>query len=293
MDHKNFLVPPNHKIDLKDYDPAFTSGYKNKEDAQAKLAAGVERMAKLQDALYASRRFALLIIFQAMDTAGKDSAIKHVMSGVNPQGVQVTSFKQPSEEELQHDYLWRAVKALPARGYIGIFNRSYYEEVLVARVHKEILAAEGAQPEKKHKKLWKERYEDMNNLELHLARNGTEVLKFFLNLSYEEQRDRLLARLEDPGKNWKFSPADIRERKFWKNYRRAYEEMINATSTDHAPWYVVPADHKWFTRAVVADVIVAKLQSLKLGYPVLRAEQKAQLKEARRLLQRDKKLDGS
>jgi len=287
MDHANFLVPPGHTIALKDHDPAFTSGYKNKEDAQTKLQSDVEQMAELQDVLYACRRNALLIIFQAMDTAGKDGAIKHVMSGVNPQGVQVTSFKQPSAEELEHDYLWRAEKALPERGYIGIFNRSYYEEVLVARVHKEILEAEGAVGEKKHKKLWRERYEDMNNLELHLTRNGTEVLKFFLNLSYEEQRKRLLARVDDPGKNWKFSPADIRERKFWKNYRRAYEDMLNATSTGYAPWYVVPADHKWFTRTVVAGVIVSKLKSLKLRYPVLRSEQKAQLKEAKKLLQKE------
>ena len=287
MDHANFLVPPGHTIALKDHDPAFTSGYKNKEDAQTKLQSDVEQMAELQDVLYACRRYALLIIFQAMDTAGKDGAIKHVMSGVNPQGVQVTSFKQPSAEELEHDYLWRAEKALPERGYIGIFNRSYYEEVLVARVHKEILEAEGAVGEKKHKKLWRERYEDMNNLELHLTRNGTEVLKFFLNLSYEEQRKRLLARVDDPGKNWKFSPADIRERKFWKNYRRAYEDMLNATSTGYAPWYVVPADHKWFTRTVVAGVIVSKLKSLKLRYPVLRSEQKAQLKEAKKLLQKE------
>src|SRR5579864_2666550 len=287
MDHANFLVPPGHTIALKDHDPAFTSGYKNKEDAQTKLQSDVEQMAELQDVLYACRRNALLIIFQAMDTAGKDGAIKHVMSGVNPQGVQVTSFKQPSAEELEHDYLWRAEKALPERGYIGIFNRSYYEEVLVARVHKEILEAEGAVGEKKHKKLWRERYEDMNNLELHLTRNGTEVLKFFLNLSYEVQRKRLLARVDDPGKNWKFSPADIRERKFWKNYRSAYEDMLNATSTGYAPWYVVPADHKWFTRTVVAGVIVSKLKSLKLRYPVLRSEQKAQLKEAKKLLQKE------
>lgn len=287
MDHKNFLVPPGHRIDLKDFDPAFTSGYKNKEQAQAKLEADIEKMAKLQDVLYASRRCALLIIFQAMDTAGKDGVIKHVMSGVNPQGVQVTSFKQPSEEELQHTYLWRTVKAMPERGYVGIFNRSYYEEVLVARVHKEILDAEGEPADKKQKTLWRERYEDMNNLELHLTRNGTQVLKFFLNLSWEEQRKRLLTRVEDASKNWKFSPADIRERKFWKNYRQAYEDMLNATSTENAPWYVVPADHKWFTRTVVADVIVNKLESLKLSYPTLRAEQKAQLKEARNLLEEE------
>src|SRR5438270_6228309 len=287
MDHKHFIVPPGGKIKLNDFDPAFTSGYKNKEEAQAKLQTDVERMAKLQDMLYASHRFALLIILQAMDTAGKDGAIKHVMSGLNPQGVQVTSFKQPSAEELQHTYLWRAVKVLPARGYIGIFNRSYYEEVLVARVHKEILDAEMA-GSKKHKKLWQERYEDMNNLELHLLRNGTQVLKFFLNLSYREQKRRLLERLDDSGKNWKFSPADIRERAFWKNYRQAYEDMLNATSTGEAPWYVLPADHKWFTRAVVADVIVAKLQSLKLSYPALPAEQKAQLKKAKKLLEKDR-----
>lgn len=288
MDHKNFIVPPGKKIDIEDFDPRFTSGYNNKDQAEAKLAADVEKMADLQDVLYACRRYALLIIFQAMDTAGKDGVIKHVMSGVNPQGVQVTSFKEPSQEELAHTYLWRAVKALPGRGYVGIFNRSYYEEVLVARVHKEVIEAEGAAVDKKKKELWRERYEDMNNLELHLTRNGTGVLKFFLNLSYEEQRKRLLARVEDASKNWKFSPADIRERKFWKNYRKAYEDMLSATSTEYAPWYVVPADHKWFTRSVVADVIVNKLKSLKLTYPTLRAEQKAQLKEAKALLEKER-----
>src|SRR5438270_7068826 len=288
MDHKHFIVPPGGKIKLNDFDPAFTSGYKDKDDAQAKLQADVQRMAKLQDMLYASRKHALLIILQSMDTAGKDGAIKHVMSGLNPQGVQVTSFKQPSSEELQHDYLWRAVKALPERGYIGIFNRSYYEEVLVVRVHKEILESEGGRS-KKQRKLRQERDADMNNLELHLTRNGTEVLKFFLNLSSGEQRRRLLERLDDPGKNWKFSSADIRERAFWKHYRQAYEDMLNATSTGYAPWYVLPADHKWFTRTVIADIIVAKLQSLKLSYPTLPASQKAQLRQAKKMLEKEQR----
>lgn len=282
MNHKQFLVAPGRKVKLKDYDPAFTAGFKDKQQAQAKLAQDVERMAALQDQLYASHSRALLIIFQAMDTAGKDGAIKHVMSGVNPQGVHVYSFKQPSQEELQHEYLWRAAKVLPARGYIGIFNRSYYEEVLVARVHREVLAGEQVKDDSKD--LWKSRFEDINNFELHLARNGTEILKFFLNLSNEEQRRRLLARLEDPEKNWKFSPADLHERAFWNKYRDAYEAMLNHTSTEWAPWYVIPADHKWVTRLSVAEIIVAKLKSLKLKYPEVPKELKPELAKAKKKL---------
>lgn len=282
MNLKNFLVPPGRNVGLSDYDPGYTSGFKGKKDAQAQLVKDIQRMAELQNVLYAGRSRALLLIFQAMDTAGKDGAIRHVMSGVNPQGVHVTSFKQPAEEELQHDYLWRAVKALPARGEIGIFNRSYYEEVLVARVHTEILEGENVPAKDKEKKVWKERYEDINNFEQHLIRNGTIILKFFLNLSYAEQKRRLLERINDPEKNWKFSPSDLRERSFWKQYLEAYEEMLNHTSNEWAPWYVVPADHKWFTRIVVADVIVANMELLNLRYPILRSSQRADLLKAKK-----------
>ena len=284
MNLKNFLVPPGRNVGLSDYDPGYTSGFKGKKDAQAQLVKDIQRMAELQNVLYACRSRALLLIFQAMDTAGKDGAIRHVMSGVNPQGVHVTSFKQPVEEELQHDYLWRAVKALPARGEIGIFNRSYYEEVLVARVHTEILEGENVPAKDKEKKVWKERYEDINNFEQHLIRNGTIILKFFLNLSYAEQKRRLLERINDPEKNWKFSPSDLRERSFWKQYLEAYEEMLNHTSNEWAPWYVVPADHKWFTRIVVADVIVANMELLNLRYPILRSSQRADLLKAKKVL---------
>lgn len=284
MNLKNFLVPPGRNVGLSDYDPGYTSGFKGKKDAQAQLVKDIQRMAELQNVLYACRSRALLLIFQAMDTAGKDGAIRHVMSGVNPQGVHVTSFKQPAEEELQHDYLWRAVKALPARGEIGIFNRSYYEEVLVARVHTEILKGENVPAKDKEKKVWKERYEDINNFEQHLIRNGTIILKFFLNLSYAEQKRRLLERINDPEKNWKFSPSDLRERSFWKQYLEAYEEMLNHTSNEWAPWYVVPADHKWFTRIVVADVIVANMELLNLRYPILRSSQRADLLKAKKVL---------
>jgi PPK2 family polyphosphate:nucleotide phosphotransferase len=286
VDYKNFMVAPGNKVTLDDFDPGSTGSFKSKQGAQAKLAKDIERMAELQDVLYASCEYALLVIFQAMDTAGKDGAIKHVMSGVNPQGVQVVSFKQPSQEELHHDYLWRAAKALPPRGYIGIFNRSYYEEVLVARVHTEILQGEKVSAKETLKDLWKERYEDINNFELHLTRNGTQILKFFLNLSREEQRQRLLARLEDPSKNWKFSSADLHERSFWDQYADAYEKMLCHTSTKYAPWYVVPADHKWFTRVLVADVIVAKLKSLKLKYPEVPKLMKPQLLKAQKALAR-------
>ena len=287
MNLNHFLVPPGRKIKIKDYDPAFTSGFKDKQDAQTKLAKDIEKLAELQDVLYACGNFALLIIFQAMDTAGKDGAIKHVMSGVNPQGVQVTSFKQPTDEELRHDYLWRAGKALPGRGYIGIFNRSYYEEVLVVRVHKELLQHERAGASEKLKQLWHDRYQDICSFERHLVRNGTHVLKFFLNLSYEEQKRRLLGRIEDSSKNWKFSAADLHERSFWKDYRTAYEDLLNHTSSEWAPWYVIPADHKWFTRAAVAGIIVEKLESLRLRYPTLGAAQKADLKKAKKILEQE------
>jgi PPK2 family polyphosphate:nucleotide phosphotransferase len=268
---------------LDDYDLGFTDGFKGKQDIEPKLTKDIERMRELQDVFYASQQYALLIVLQGMDTSGKDGVIKHVMSGLNPQGVQVHSFRQPSQEELQHDFLWRSVKALPARGQIGIFNRSYYEEVLVTRVHPELLESENVKS-KSLRKIWKERYEDINNFELHLSRNSTIILKFCLNISFEEQKKRLLKRIDDPKKNWKLSPSDIKERVYWKQYQKAYEDALSETSTDRSPWYVIPADHKWFTRIAVAEVIVAELNSLKLSYPKLKPEQISDLKKAKKLL---------
>jgi PPK2 family polyphosphate:nucleotide phosphotransferase len=285
MNHDRFIVPPNKKIRLKDYDPAFTGEFEYKEDALSKLQEDVARLAKYQDVLYASDTYALLIIFQAMDAAGKDGAISHVMSGVNPQGCQVYSFKAPSAEELDHDYLWRHAKALPERGRIGIFNRSYYEEVLVARVHPEILNAQRLPPEAKEKNIWKKRFEDMNNFEHYLVNNSIVVLKFFLHVSKEEQKRRFLKRINTPEKNWKFSLGDVRERAAWDDYMEAYEDAFNHTSTRWAPWHIIPADHKWFTRAAVADVIVAKLKTLKLSYPVVTEEHMQELLKAKELLE--------
>jgi len=282
---KDFLVPPGGGIKLSDYDPASTGPYKDKDEAQSKLAKDVEKLAELQDVLYASQKCAVLVVLQGMDTSGKDSIIKHVMSGVNPQGVHVKSFKQPSTEELRHDFLWRAVEPLPGRGYIGIYNRSYYEEGLVTRVHTEILENEGAVAD--DKKIWQERYESINNFEKHLTRNGTAVLKFFLNLSRDEQRRRLLARIEDKSKNWKFAEADLHERAYWKQYHDAFQEMFCQTSTAHAPWYVIPADHKWFSRVAVADIIVKKLESLGLSYPKLPAKEQQALAKSKKILEND------
>ena len=286
MNYEQFRIPTSGKIKITDYDPSATGGFKNKEDAESKLAADIERMAELQDVLYASRQCSLLILLQGMDTAGKDSVIKHVMSGVNPQGVRVTSFKQPTEEELHHDYLWRGHKVMPERGFIGIFNRSYYEEVLVARVHRELLEREGLS--EAAKSLWKTRHEDINNFEQSLARNCVVILKFALHLSKREQKKRLLERIDHPEKNWKFSFADLTERKCWNQYMEAYESMFNHTSTEWAPWYFVPADHKWYTRVVVADVIVSTLKSLNLKYPAVTPEQKKLLTEGKKVLEEDK-----
>ena len=262
-----------------------TAPYKEKDEAQSKLTKDVEKLAELQDVLYASQKCALLIVLQGMDTAGKDSIIKHVMSGVNPQGVHVKSFKQPSSEELRHDFLWRAVEPLPGRGYIGIYNRSYYEEVLVTRVHTEILENEGVADN--DKKLWQDRYESINNFEKHLTRNGTAVLKFFLNLSRDEQRKRLLDRIDDESKNWKFSAGDLHERTYWKQYHDAFQEMFCKTSTEHAPWHIIPADHKWFSRVAVADIIVKKLESLALSYPKLPEKEMQGLVKAKKSLETD------
>ncbi len=282
MDYTRFRIPSDKQVRIEDYDPGATWGYKGKEEAQAKLAKDIGEMAELQNVLYASRAHAVLILLQAMDTAGKDGVIKHVMSGVNPQGVRVTSFKAPSEEELLHDYLWRCTKALPERGMIGIFNRSHYEEVLIARVHPEVLAREGISQARKRE--WKLRYQEINEFERRLARNGTVILKFALNLSKAEQRRRLLERIERKEKNWKFSFGDIKERRHWNKYRQAYEAMFNHTSTEWAPWYFVPADHKWYTRMVIAGVVVATLKGLRLRYPELSDEQKELLAEGKKML---------
>jgi PPK2 family polyphosphate:nucleotide phosphotransferase len=277
-------VRKGHKFRLEDADPGDTSGVKSEAHARKLLPMGTEMLAHMQETLYAQDRWALLLIFQGMDAAGKDGAIKHVMSGVNPQGCEVHSFKAPSHEELDHDYLWRAHTRCPERGRIGIFNRSYYEELLVVRVHSELLAAERLPDSLVGKHIWEERYEDINAHERYLTRNGVVIRKFFLHLSPEEQRTRLLARLDDPAKNWKFSLDDIRERKFWSDYQNAYEEMIRQTATKHAPWYVVPADHKWYARLVVAAAIVDTLDGLDLSFPEMDRAKKKELEKVREAL---------
>ena len=286
MNHEHFLVPPGKKIRLKDYDTGYTGKFKDKSEAAETLKADIKRLAKLQDVLYAQNTYALLVIFQAMDAAGKDGTIRHVMSGVNPQGTQVYSFKAPSSEELDHDYLWRSFKALPERGRIGIFNRSYYEEVLVVRVHPEILGHQQLPAETKDKKkIWRNRFEEINSFEHYLVRNGVHVLKFFLNVSKEEQKQRFLARINTPEKNWKFSVNDAKERAFWDDYMHAFEDAFNHTSTEWAPWHIIPADHKWFTRAAVADIIISKLKSLDLSYPQLSEAHMQNLQKAKELLE--------
>jgi PPK2 family polyphosphate:nucleotide phosphotransferase len=271
---------------LSDVDPSDTAHLESADADRARevLKDGIEMLAEHQDMLYAQDRWSLLLIFQAMDAAGKDGTIKHVMSGVNPQGVQVFSFKAPSAEDLDHDYLWRCLRSLPERGRIGIFNRSYYEEVLVAKVHPEILERQKLPPELVTKRIWQERYEDIRNFERYLARNGTLIRKFFLHVSKGEQKRRFLSRLDEPEKNWKFSATDVAERRHWKDYQRAYEEAIQETATPEAPWYVVPADNKWFTRLVVAAAIVDALAGLDLHYPKVTAAQRKALAAARREL---------
>jgi len=271
---------------LKDIDPDDTGGLKSEDKPRAKeaLAIGVEALATLQDMLYAQDRWAVLLIFQAMDGAGKDGAIKHVMSGVNPQGCQVASFKAPSAEDLDHDYLWRCQKHLPERGRIGIFNRSYYEEVLVLRVHEELLKKQKMPPELITPQIWDQRYEDIRNVEQYLSRNGYVIRKFFLHVSNEEQKRRFMERLENPDKHWKFSASDAKERQHWNDYMNAYEAMIRATARPDAPWYVVPADNKWFTRVIVAAAIIDALEALDLKFPEMTAPQKQQLEGARAAL---------
>lgn len=281
-----FLVPPGKKISLaKDYDPAYRGHFVKKAHAREKLREGIGLLAEYQDKLYAQNTHALLIILQAMDAAGKDGTIKHVMSGLNPQGCQVHSFKAPSAEELDHDYLWRCSKALPERGRIGIFNRSYYEEVLVVRVHPELLARQQLPPESLAGNVWKRRFEEINHFEKYLVANGIAVLKFFLNVSKGEQKKRFLERIDRPEKNWKFSAADCRERAFWDDYMAAYEDALSHTSTPWAPWHVVPADRKWFTRVAVAAVICAKMKELSPEYPTVSDEHRRQLQEARKALE--------
>ncbi|MCU0453732.1 MAG: polyphosphate kinase 2 family protein [Bacteroidetes bacterium] len=288
MNRKHFLVRPGRRARLKDFDPSFTGPYRDKERAEEKLAQDIEEVAKWQDVLYAHDTHAILMIFQAMDAAGKDGAIKHVMSGVNPQGCQVFSFKAPSAEELDHDYLWRSSRSLPERGRIGIFNRSYYEEVLVVRVHPEILRGQKLPPQESGDGLWKDRFQQINAFERYLAQNGIHILKFFLNVSKEEQKRRFLKRIDTPEKNWKFSTSDVRERQHWSEYMKAYEEVFQHTSTRWAPWYVIPADHKWFTRAAVANILLWKLRSLKMSYPSVSKAHLAELKKAKAMLLAEK-----
>jgi PPK2 family polyphosphate:nucleotide phosphotransferase len=285
---ERYRVAENKKFRLADIDPADTWKIKSKDQAQEWLEKGVARLSELQEQLYAKNQWAVLLILQAMDAAGKDGTIKHVMSGINPQGCEVFAFKAPSAEELNHDFLWRTNRCLPERGRIGIFNRSYYEEALVVRVHPELLAHEKLPPSLITKDIWRERFEDINALERYLTHNGVLVRKFFLHLSKQEQRQRLLSRLEHPDKNWKFSLDDVRQRQKWSAYQRAYEEVIRNTATDHAPWYVVPADHKWFTRLVVAEVIVEALESLDLSYPKVSPTKRKELAAVRTALKINK-----
>lgn len=289
MDTERFLVKAGSEPDLSDHPTDFTGDYTDKADAVRNLEENVQRLRKLQDVLYAQDRYSLLVIFQAMDAAGKDGAIEHVMSGVNPQGCHVVSFKQPSSEEQDHDFLWRCQKALPERGKIGIFNRSHYEEVLVVRVHPEILQSSQLPRElKEDKNIWKMRFGHIRDWEQHLSENGTHILKFFLNVSKKEQKRRFLDRIDEPEKNWKFSMGDVRERAHWKEYMNAYREALGATSTDAAPWYIIPADKKWFTRLAVSEIIVKKLESMDLHYPIVTEEHKLDLIEARKALESEK-----
>jgi PPK2 family polyphosphate:nucleotide phosphotransferase len=287
MKTSKYLAKPDSKILLQKYSTNDTDGLKSKDGAKKHLEENIEKMIELQDKLYASDKYSILLIFQAMDAAGKDSTIKHVMSGLNPQGTQVYSFKQPSKEEMDHGYLWRINKALPERGRIGIFNRSHYEEVLVVKVH-DLLKYQRIPSELIDNKIWEKRYEQINNFENYLYENGTIVLKFFLHVSKDEQKNRFLDRINDPSKNWKFSGADIEERKLWDDYQKAYEEAINATSKKHAPWYIIPADKKWFARLLVSQIIVETLNNLKLNYPELSKDQLAELKKCKESLLAEK-----
>ncbi|HWW13743.1 MAG TPA: polyphosphate kinase 2 family protein [Candidatus Dormibacteraeota bacterium] len=281
---RSYRIDDGKHFRLKDFDPADTGHWHSVENAREALQEGILRMAELQDKLYAQGCWSLLLIIQALDAAGKDGTIKHVMSGVNPEGCEVYSFKTPSSTELQHDFLWRTTQRLPERGHIGIFNRSYYEEVLIVRVHPKVLEAEKLPPPLLTKNIWEERFEDIRSFERHLARNGTVIRKFFLHVSKKEQKRRFLERLEQPAKNWKFSEADIHEREYWDDYQNAYEDMIRNTATKHAPWYVIPADNKWFTHLAVSAAIVQTLEELNLSYPKVDATKRKELQAARQLL---------
>ena len=292
---KLFQVAPGAKVRLKQRNPGWAQTEELKElgkdvikgRAETVLAENLKQLADAQELLYANDVYSVLVILQAMDAAGKDGTIKHVMSGVNPQGCQVFSFKKPSDEELDHNFLWRYMKALPERGRIGIFNRSYYEEVLVVKVHPELCERQKLPPGKRGKSFWQERYDDINHFERHLSRNGTLILKFFLHISKDEQKKRFLERLETPEKHWKFSTSDLAERAFWKDYMEAFEEALSATSTEWAPWYIIPADHKWVARAVVADILTSTIGSLHLSHPEVTPEKRKALEEARTQLEEE------
>jgi PPK2 family polyphosphate:nucleotide phosphotransferase len=289
IDPDDFRVQPGKRVNLDKWPTKGKPVYASQDDYNNRLQEHIQKLTELQNLLYASNRYALLLIFQAMDAAGKDSAIKHVMSGVNPQGCQVYSFKHPSSEELEHDFLWKAIRRLPERGHIGIFNRSYYEEVLIVRVHREILSGEDLPEELLEKKnFWEDRYRSITNLEAHLHRNGTRVLKFFLHLSKDEQRKRFLKRIEDPQKNWKFSEDDIKERAYWKQYMKAYEECLSATSTRNSPWYVVPADDKESTGLIISQAVLNALEDLKMSYPETSAQRRKELQAIGKQLAKEK-----
>jgi PPK2 family polyphosphate:nucleotide phosphotransferase len=294
MDYTKYIFPTDRSRKLSDFRTDDTGTFSNSKEAEEELAEGIKQLSKIQDKLYAQDKYSLLIIFQAMDAAGKDSTIKHVMSGINPQGCNVTSFKAPSVEELDHAYLWRCMKVTPAKGDIGIFNRSYYEEVLVTRVHPEILVGQRLPIDYSRiipdQSLWLQRYNDINNFEKYLTNNGTIILKFFLNVSKEEQKKRFLKRIEDPGKNWKFSDRDLEERKFWNDYQVAYEQTFSHTSTALVPWYIIPADHKWFMQIAVCQVIIEKLNSLGIDYPELNSKQIENLKRGKQLLSEEERI---
>lgn len=288
---KHLLVPVGKKISLKDYDPGYTAGFESQEDTQPLLNDDIQRTAELQDILFANASYSLLIILQAMDAAGKDGTIKHVMTGVNPQGCKVYNFKQPTSNELAHDYLWRHVVTLPPRGQIGIFNRSYYEEVITTRVHPEYVLGQHIPAVRSlddiNEKFWERRYEEINNFERYLTRQGVVILKFFLHVSKKEQKKRFLERIEDLEKNWKFSHKDIEERQLWNEYQDAYAKALSATSTKHAPWYIIPADNKWFTRCAVSDIIANTLEDLKLKYPTIDKKERSGLLKAKKKLQEE------
>lgn len=289
---KSLLVPPDKKISLKDYDPCYTNDFKDKENAKQQLEKDVKELFELQDVFYADNTHSMLIVLQAMDTAGKDGLIKHVMRGFNPEGCVVHSFKQPSSEELEHNFLWRHWKVIPKLGEITIFNRSHYEEVLVTRVHPELVLKQGLpginSVDKVNKDFWQERYKQIRNFERTLSQNGTVVLKFYLNLSKKEQKKRFLSRIDDPNKNWKFSESDVKERQYWDDYMKAYEEAISNTSTEYAPWYIIPADNKWFSRLAVANILKHTMKNLDLSYPKLNTEDMRRLNDAKFQLENEK-----